>query len=292
MNNEKSFRAVVILGAGRSGTNVLRDCLTQFPEFATWPCDEIQPIWRYRNGSHPTDELPVAMATPNVTNFIRNAFASIWRKSGKPDFVVEKTCANTLRVPFIESVLDAPFYIHLVRHGSDVVPSATKRWRGILEVPNFAYFAAKARYIPVLDIPNYLASFIAKRVNKVLGKQAHLSSWGPRFVGLDLLNEEDLDVICAKQWDACVSKTLDGLEQIDKGRWITVYYEDFITDPVAEMARILDQLNVVHNRDVIADAIQLVRTKKTDKNGRVIPNVKVAEIISPTLARLGYGVRK
>jgi LPS sulfotransferase NodH len=291
MKNSKQYRSVVILGAGRSGTNVLRDCLVGFPEFATWPCDEIQPIWRYRNGSHPTDELPPALATPTVVRFINAAFDAIWNKFGKPDFVVEKTCANTLRVPFIEAVLDAPFYIHLVRHGSDVVPSAVKRWRGELEVPNIAYFAAKARYIPLLDIPSYLYSFVAKRVRKIIGKEQHLSSWGPRFEGLDASKNEDLDVICARQWAACVNKTQDALDDVDPQRWITIYYEDFVSDPVAEITRVLAQLDVQHTPEQITDAVALVRRKQTNKDGTTINNPDVVSVIAPTLQRLGYGVK-
>jgi LPS sulfotransferase NodH len=292
MKNCTPFRSIVILGAGRSGTNILRDCLTELQEFATWPCDEIQPIWRYRNGHHPNDELPTILATPKVINYINGAFNSIWSKSGKPDFVVEKTCANTLRVPFIEAVLDEPFYIHLVRHGSGVVPSAVKRWRGELEVPNFAYFAAKARYIPVFDIPSYLLGFVAKRVNKVMGRVQHLSSWGPRFEGLDAQANEDIDVICAQQWVACVNKAQDALVDIDPMRWITIYYEDFVSDPGAEIMRVLDALNVKHTHENIADAVKSVRRKQTNKNGKAIVNPKVANIITPTLQRLGYGVKK
>jgi hypothetical protein len=291
MKNSKPYRSVIILGAGRSGTNVLRDCLTKFPEFATWPCDEIQPIWRYRNGSHPTDELPATLATLKVVRFINGAFDTIWSKSGKPDFVVEKTCANTLRVPFIEAALDAPFYIHLVRHGSGVVPSAVKRWRGELEVPNIAYFAAKARYIPVFDIPNYLYNFAAKRVRKMIGREQHLSSWGPRFDGMNAGKTEDLEVTCARQWAACVDKTQDALVDIDPQRWITIYYEDFVSDPDVEITRVLDRLNVKHTPEKITEAATLVRRKQTDKNGKTINNKKVMSIIAPTLQRLGYGVK-
>ena len=33
---------VIIVGAGRSGTNMLRD-FDQFPNWTTWNCDEINP---------------------------------------------------------------------------------------------------------------------------------------------------------------------------------------------------------------------------------------------------------
>ena len=38
--------------------------------------------------------------------------------------MVEKTCANTLRLPFVDKVLPEARYLHIVRDGVDVVASA------------------------------------------------------------------------------------------------------------------------------------------------------------------------
>jgi len=53
---------IIIVGAGRSGTNMLRDLLAQLPEFSTWPCDEINYIWRHGNRGFETDEFTREMA--------------------------------------------------------------------------------------------------------------------------------------------------------------------------------------------------------------------------------------
>ena len=60
------FTPLIIIGAGRSGTNALRDALTSLPGFKTWPCDEINAIWRFVNYSVPYDEFIVEHATPAV----------------------------------------------------------------------------------------------------------------------------------------------------------------------------------------------------------------------------------
>lgn len=289
--SDRKYTPVVILGAGRSGTNILRDCLTALPDLATWPCDEIQPIWRYKNGSFSTDELPADAARDDVKKFINRAFDAIWKKYNKPRFVVEKTCANTLRVPFIEAVLDEPIYIHLVRHGSKVVPSAVKRWRGELEVPGFAYFAAKARYIPIADVPSYLISFISKRIGKLLGREQALSSWGPRFAGIDTLSRENLDILCAKQWAACVTRTQEGLADVPQDRKILIFYEDFISNPHKEMSKILTCLNIGYEDDVITKSVDSVRQKQTDKDGEQISSPEVRNILLPVLEQLKYGVK-
>ena len=59
-------RPLVIIGAGRSGTNMLRDVLCRMPGLGTWPCDEINYIWRHGNRAHPDDEFPGGFARPKV----------------------------------------------------------------------------------------------------------------------------------------------------------------------------------------------------------------------------------
>lgn len=94
---------VVIVGAPRSGTNMLRDVLTSIPGATTWPCDEINLIWRHGNRDVPSDELAPEMARPEVTSYIRRRFDRI-RRTDAP-CVVEKTCANALRMGFVLSLI-------------------------------------------------------------------------------------------------------------------------------------------------------------------------------------------
>ncbi len=71
------FNPVIIIGAPRSGTNMLRDVLTSFEKIGTWPCDEINYIWRHGNVRYPSDEIPRERATEPVKNYIRQHFQKI-----------------------------------------------------------------------------------------------------------------------------------------------------------------------------------------------------------------------
>src|SRR6185503_1405135 len=110
--------ALIIIGAPRSGTNMLRDLTCTLPGCGTWPCDEINFIWRHGNVGYPSDAIPPRLATARVRSFIRSRFAKIARQRGLTT-VVEKTCANSLRVPFVDSVVPEARYIFLVRNGVD-----------------------------------------------------------------------------------------------------------------------------------------------------------------------------
>lgn len=251
-----TFTPVIILGAGRSGTNALRDMLTAMPGFATWNCDEINPIWRHGNIGWPDDEIPADRATPRIRAFIRKAFRRVWTSSGRPPFVVEKTCANTLRVPFVDAVLPEAKYIHIVRDGRDVVASASKRWRGDLELPGLPYFMAKARYVPLSDLPVYGWRFLRSRLGILTGRQDRLSVWGPRYRGMDAETDTPLELICARQWSTCVDRADGGLAAIDPGRVHTLRYEDLAADPVAGLSGILDFLGAEVPQSAVAKAAQ------------------------------------
>lgn len=284
------FTPIVIIGAGRSGTNVLRDALTRLAGFKTWPCDEINPIWRHGNLDWPDDEIPPERATPAVRHSIRKAFRRIWRQQGTPDFVVEKTCANALRVPFVDAVLPEARYIHIVRNGFDIVASARKRWSGELEIPSLPYYLAKARYSPLSDLPRYAVSALKNRVAIKLGKQERFDSWGPRFAGIDALSEASLDEIVARQWAACVSSSDSAFANMASRRVFQLRYEDFTTTPQDILAQITRWLDSPRDEDALRAAGALVRANSVGKGqvaAKVLPD-KIKSILEPSMLAHGY----
>ncbi|EAQ03072.1 hypothetical protein OB2597_13048 [Pseudooceanicola batsensis HTCC2597] len=264
-----AFTPVVIIGAGRSGTNALRDALTALPEFLTWPCDEINPIWRHGNLDHPNDEIPPEKATPGVRRYIRNAFARIWRQQGRAPFVVEKTCANSLRVPFVDRVLPEARYIHIRRDGYDVVASAQKRWRGEFELPRLPYFLAKARYAPASDLPRYALSALRHRIAVRMGRRDHLGTWGPRFAGIEDHAGAPLEEIVARQWAACVGRSRAAFAEMPEGKVLDLAYEDFVQDPAPTLERITAWLGAPARSEEIATAAATVRRGSVGK-GRAL----------------------
>lgn len=291
MTSRFEFTPVVILGAGRSGTNALRDTLTSLPGFETWDCDEINAIWRYGNLSWPNDALPPSRATPKVKNFIRSAFLKLWLKKAKPRYVVEKTCANTLRVPFVETVLPEAVYIHIVRDGRDVLASAQKRWRGDLELPNFSYFWAKARNTPLRNLPYYGLFFLKSRLGMLLGRSDRLAVWGPRFPGVEDMGDASLEELCIRQWVACVDAADRGLAEIESKRVRTVRYEDFVRNPHNTIESLLSSLDVTVSPDLIKHATVRIRTDSVGKGRGTLPNPSnhLEQLMGDTLRRHAYG---
>ncbi|MGR3572923.1 sulfotransferase family protein [Brevirhabdus sp.] len=284
------FTPVVIIGAGRSGTNALRDALTRLPGFETWPCDEINPVWRHGNLDWPDDEIPPERATPAARQSIRKAFRRIWWQQGTPDFVVEKTCANALRVPFVDAVLPEARYIHIVRNGFDIVASASKRWRGELEVPGLPYYLAKARYAPLSDLPRYVVSALKNRVAIKIGRQEHFDSWGPRFAELETLSGAPLNEIVARQWAACVSASDSAFANMAPGRVFQVRYEDFTADPQDSLTKITRWLETPREQETLRAAVSSVRASSVGKGqaaAEALPNT-IKSVLEPPMRAHGY----
>ena len=141
---------------------MLRNVLTRVPGFATWPCDEINYVWRHGNRDQLDDELPIEAATPSVRRYIRRSFSWVRTHCGSP-VVVEKTCATSLRVPFVDALLPEARFVFIHRDGADAAASASQRWNADLDLP---YLARKARFVPTVDLPHYARRYLRGRVSR------------------------------------------------------------------------------------------------------------------------------
>lgn len=289
------FTPLIIIGAGRSGTNILRDTLTSLDGFETWPCDEINPIWRHGNLFWPDDQIPTDRATPAIKKFIRNQFIKFWKASGRPKYVVEKTCANTLRVPFVDAILPEARYINLVRNGYDVVASAQKRWKGDFELPKGSYFLSKARYTPIRDLPVYGYKFLQARLKMKAGKSEHLGIWGPRFTGMSEMTDTPLIDLCALQWAACIDRSDEAYSEFESNKVAHITYEDFMTQPKNVLAQILSTVAPTDQPmtdAVLEEAIGAIRAPSAGKRDQIAPllSEKVRGQLDAIMIRKGYDI--
>jgi hypothetical protein len=282
------FQPAIIIGAARSGTNMLRDALVRLDGVATWPCDEINYIWRHGWASLPTDELLPAHATAHVRRYVRRAFRQVAQQT-RAAWVVEKTCANSLRVAFVRAVLPEAKFIFLVRDGRDVVTSALKRWHAKFDV---AYTLKKARFVPLGDLPYYALRFVRHRLHRLHSRERRLGSWGPRFAGIDeLLATRSLADVCAEQWLRSVEQAAAGLASLPASQLYTVRYEDFVGRPGQELHTIARFLGVPAPSQRIAAIARNISTTSVG-NWRAELDTSTIELIrgrlEPTLTRWGY----
>lgn len=278
---------VVIVGAARSGTNMLRDLLVRLPGFVTWPCDEINYVWRHGNREFPTDEFTRAMADEKTKSYILRQFAKFPRKSSET--IVEKTCATTFRCGFVHEVLPNARFINIIRDGRDVAASASLRWNAKLDLP---YILKKARYVPLSDVPYYGFNYFKARLYRIFAGKKRLSTWGPRFEGMDeVFVNHPLAVGCAIQWKASVASALEQLKDIPPSQVLTVRYEELTQNPVEGLSNICQFLGAVADEALLQSIAKNVSSKSVGKWKGQLSEDDLAEIeahAGPLLRQLGY----
>lgn len=284
----------IIVGAPRSGTNMLRDVLTALPGFETWDCDEINLLWKHGNIDVPHDELTDKHARPDVVRYLRKAFADFGRKHNA-EVVVEKTCATSLRVGFVAAALPEAKYIFIRRDGIDATASTIKRWNAPF---NLKYTLKKVRYVPARDFPVHLASFLSKKVKQLRtgtagsedGKAPVETWWGPRPHDFhEVMSEHTLEEAAFTQWQRCVELSRRDLAGLPSDQVCEVVYEEFVKDPEGGLRRILAFLGRPAAYDVAA--VCAVKASSVGKGrAQLGPEVtaRLEAIGHDTLAELGY----
>lgn len=267
---------------------MLRDVLTSLPGVCTWPCDEINYLWRHANAARPDDELLPEHATPRVQAYIRRCFLSLSRRTNAR-WIVEKTCANSLRVGFVDRILPDAKFIFLVRDGRDAAASAVKRWTA---PSDWGYLARKARYVPIGDLPRSILRYASNLAHRFLSAERRLASWGPRFRNMDtLLANSPLADVCAAQWERCVSKAQTELAELEPSRVIHVKYERFVAEPQSEIEKVLDFLRIHAPLNAQRSATDQVTDRNVGKwRSALDPETlsRIAPTIDPQLVALGY----
>ena len=225
---------IILIGAARSGTKLLRDLIATHPAASSVPYD-VNYIWRLGNEELPHDELPVARLTSLLREQLRRKVAQA--ASGKTPYFVEKTVGNCLRVPFVYAVFPEARIVHLVRDGLDVVESVYRQW---LAPPDWSYLVHKALSYPLLDAFGYARGYAAGLLLKVIRPQVRGQQvWGPHYDGIDQdVAQRTLVEVCAIQWARCVALATVALAQLPPNQVLAVRYEHFVHDPLTHLEQI------------------------------------------------------
>jgi hypothetical protein len=266
-------RPILIVGAPRSGTSLLYSILRASSRLAHWP-GEAHEVWEA--DLHPalrgwvSNEAAAEDATPDVVARIRRSF---FLTTGVHRRLIDKTPRNSLRIPFVEAALPGALYVVLQRDGCDNVNSLINAWR----TPGFrTYRLPEPHSIPGADPPWW--------------KFVLYPGWRDDVSG-------PLEVVCARQWVTCNKSVLDALQAIEPSRWTIVRYEDLVAAPEAEVARLVDFLDIPYEARIGQRATAVARTPinvvtppERGKWRRENPSEiqAILPLIEPTMERLGY----
>jgi Sulfotransferase family len=251
------IRHIIIVGAARSGTKILRDVLAEASGVGCVPYD-IGFVWRYGNERVPHDVLDPATVTPRTQRFVHRYVDRYARSGG--DVVIEKTVGNSLRVPFVHAVMPDAAFVHVVRDGLDVAESARRQWS---TPPDRGYLLRKVRHFPLRLVPSYGREYalaqlsllrrargdtprgnVNSRGDTPRAPRGSAGTWGPRYPGIDDdVASCDLLTVCARQWRTSVSYASRDLAQVS-APVVDVRYEHLVSEPLATLGELLDRLGL------------------------------------------------
>lgn len=287
MSTKVVERPIIVLGAARSGTKMMRAVIGAHPAVVAIPYD-INYVWKFGHYRLPHDELTASDLTPGARRYIRSVFLR-WQRRGRAQRVVEKTVSNTLRVGFVREVFPDCQFVHLIRDGRDVAASAKRMWQAPMD---WRAILKKVRGFPLRAVPTYGLDYLRSYLRRSVTSDQRVKSWGPHFAGIDAVAaERPLLVACGIQWRRSVESTMQALEAIPERDKAEVRYEQLVRDPAQEVARVMDHLELDVHEDVRRHVSNEVTRANIDKWRREIDEAELAPLmdeIGDTLAKLGY----
>lgn len=279
-------RRVVLIGAARSGTKILRDSLAAASGAGAVPYD-IGYVWRCASPDHPDDALDPATLTPGRRRFIANFIDGYAGSSG---WVIEKTVGNALRVLYVAAVLPDAIYVHLVRDGIDVAESTRRQWQ---ESTDYRYLLKKSRHFPLRMVPSYGRGYVSSRLRRHTGA-GRVATWGARYPGIDDdLRHEDLLTVCARQWQEAVVRASRDLAALGAlgATVVDVRYEDLVRYPEQELERVTRLCGLPATEQSIRRAASAIQAGRAGEGGRALNSADrhlLDTEIGWLLANLGY----
>jgi hypothetical protein len=228
------------------------------------------------------------MVRPDIQKYIQIKMDNIAMRYNLA-FVVEKTCANSLRVRFVDRVLPDTKFIFLHRDGLDAAGSALKRWTAKLDL---GYVMRKARFVPPADLPYYARRYLGNRLHRLVSHDRRLAFWGPKLNGMDeLLSEYSIDEVCALQWKRCADASAEAFAAMPSDRWIKVGYEDFVRNPEEELSRMIDFLGLKVEIAMRRQAVAKVNPNSIGKGRKDLGEKAIQRLmplIEDSMIRFGY----
>jgi hypothetical protein len=270
---------VFVVGCSRSGTTLTYETLALAPQFLSFGW-EIPQFWDGLYGPLNNGWQSEAAGAENARPEHRDAAIRYFYQRLGTGWVLDKTCINVMRIPYLYALFPQAKFVFIQRDGRDNISSMMDGWR---------YGRTDGRF--------ELSQFFGPFPEQVAINGGEFREWAFFLApGWQRYNHASLEEVCAFQWTSANRMALDARKHIPSEQWIQLRYEDVFERPVAMFRDAFTQLGIPFTAALEAHCAHLQPTsvvKGTPKQQKWREhNPKAIERILPTIApmmrELGY----
>jgi hypothetical protein len=271
---------VFLVGCSRSGTTVTYETIAMSPQLLSFG-HEIPEFWDSLWGPRHNGWDSEAAGAENAKPEHRDAAQRYFFQRLGLGRVLDKTCINVMRVPYLYRLFPKARFVYIHRDGRDNVSSLMDGW---LHDSHFA-------------------------LSKVLGPlPCSVNIDGGAFKDWSFLlppgwrdyNDAPLEEVCAHQWLMANRLALDASREIPAEQWIRLRYEDIFDRPVEMFREVFDRLELpfdeaVRRRCATLDTrptsiVKGAPKKEKWKERHAAKIERILPRIAPLMGELGYDV--
>ena len=277
----ESADPIFVVGCSRSGTTVTYETIALSPRLVSFG-HEIPEfwdnLWGPRNNGWESEAAGAEAARPEHRRAAQRYF---FQRLGTGQ-VLDKTCINVMRVPYLHRLFPQARFVYIHRDGRDNVSSLIDGWM------HDGHFGLSKLLGP-----------LPCAVNIGGGTFRDWSFLLPP--GWRAYNDAPLEEVCAFQWLTANRLALDALAKLPAEQWIRLRYEDLFERPVEMFREVFERLGLpfddsVRARSASLDArpTSIVRgapKKEKWKERHAAMIERILPRIAPMMAELGYELR-
>ena len=272
---------VFVVGCSRSGTTVTYETIRQSTSILAFGY-ELPRLWNGLWGpAHNGWDSEAATAEHARPAHRDAAFKFFYARLGQGR-VLDKTCINVMRIPYLNKLFPNAHFIYIHRDGRDNISSLMEGWK-------LGEHFALEKFLGAFPCPVRIEN----------GKFNQWCFFLPP--GWRDYNEASLEEVCAYQWITANQMALDAKQLVPDKQWIQMRYEDLFYRPVEIFEDVFERLGLpfdehirnrcanlkAHPTSIVKGQPQLGKWKK--QNPQAIE--RVIERISPLMNKLGYDVK-
>ena len=270
---------VFVVGCSRSGTTLTYETLAAAPRFLKFGW-EIPQFWDGLYGPLNNGWASEAAGAEQARPEHRHAaFRYFYQRLGA-GWVLDKTCINVMRIPYLHKLFPQAKFVFIQRDGRDNVSSMMDGWR-----------------MGRTDGRFELSQFFGPFPEEVAINGGEFREWCFFLPpGWRDYNRASLEEVCAFQWISANRLALDAKKLIPAEQWIHLRYEDVFERPVEMFRAAFDRLGLSFAPEIEARCRDLQptsvvkgrpkREKWREHNPEAIE--RILPMIAPLMREMGY----